>query len=195
MGCDLARMSQCEMRNLAMIMLPPLVIETDRLIMRKPVPEDAPVIFESYVQDLEVTRYLTWSNVQTLEETRAFIERGMLAWERGSAYTWGITLKESGALIGMIDVRIESHANLGYVLARPYWNRGFMTECVRAIADWALSQEEICRVWAVCDVENVASARVLEKAGMEREGILRRWIVLPNRSRSPRDCYCYARVK
>jgi len=175
--------------------LPPDVIETDRLIMRKPVPEDAPVIFETYVRDPEVTRYLTWSPDQSLEDTRAFIERTLQTWERKTAYAWAITLKESGAVIGMIDVRIETHANLGYVLARPYWNKGYMTECVRAIADWALAQEEICRVWAVCDVENAASARVLEKAGMEREGILRRWIVLPNRSRTPRDCYCYAIVK
>ena len=49
-----------------------------------------------------------------------------------------------------------------------------MTEVVRAVTDWALAQPEVHRVWAVCDVENLASARVMEKAGMAREGKLRR---------------------
>jgi ribosomal-protein-alanine N-acetyltransferase len=95
----------------------------------------------------------------------------------------------------MIDIRMETHANLGYVLARPFWNRGYMTEAVVAVSSWALEQEEIARVWAVCDVENIASARVLEKAGFEREGMLERWMVLPNRGTEPRDCYCYGKVK
>ncbi len=67
-----------------------------------------------------------------------------------------------------------------------------MTEAVKAIVDWVLKQESIHRVWAFCDVENLASARVLEKVGMQREGVLRRWMIHPNVSDEPRDCYCYA---
>jgi hypothetical protein len=51
------------------------------------------------------------------------------------------------------------------------------------------------RVWAVCDSTHLASVRVLEKAGLEREGILRRFIVHPNISPEPRDCFCYSRVR
>ena len=51
------------------------------------------------------------------------------------------------------------------------------------------------RVYAYCDVENLASARVMEKAGMSFEGVLRRWGVHPNRSSEPRDCRCYAAVR
>ena len=50
-------------------------------------------------------------------------------------------------------------------------------------------------MWAVCDIDNLASARVMEKAGMQREGILKRWSVHPNISAEPRDSYCYAVVK
>ena len=70
-----------------------------------------------------------------------------------------------------------------------------MTEAVRAVVDWAFSLEEVFRVWAVCDTANTASARVLEKAGMAREGILRRWIVHPNVSSEPRDCFVYSKVR
>jgi RimJ/RimL family protein N-acetyltransferase len=50
-------------------------------------------------------------------------------------------------------------------------------------------------VWATCDVENLASARVLERVGMTREGVLRRWTVYPNLGDTPRDCLCYSIVK
>jgi RimJ/RimL family protein N-acetyltransferase len=58
-----------------------------------------------------------------------------------------------------------------------------------------LKQQAIFRIWAVCDVDNAASARVMEKAGMQREGVLRRWSVHPNISAEPRDSFCYAIVK
>jgi RimJ/RimL family protein N-acetyltransferase len=61
--------------------------------------------------------------------------------------------------------------------------------------DWALTQPTIYRVWATCDVDNLASARLLEKIGMQREGLLRRWIIPPNISEVPRDCWCYAKTK
>jgi RimJ/RimL family protein N-acetyltransferase len=70
-----------------------------------------------------------------------------------------------------------------------------MTEAVTALIGWALKQDAIYRVWAVCDVENGASARVMEKAGMKREGTLRRWSVHPNIGDQPRDSYCYAITK
>ena len=70
-----------------------------------------------------------------------------------------------------------------------------MTEAVRAVVEWALSQPGIYRVWAVCDVDNAASAKVLEKVGMRCEGILRRWVIHPNIDAAPRDCYCYAIIK
>ena len=105
-------------------------------------------------------------------------------------------MRETGRLAGAIDIRPDGHrVELGYILGRAYWSQGFMTEVVGAGGDWALAQPEVHRIWAVCDVDNRASARVLEKVGMEREGRLRRWSAHPNVSLAPRDCWCYARVK
>ena len=70
-----------------------------------------------------------------------------------------------------------------------------MTEVLSEVADWALRQSSIFRIDAVCDVDNVGSARALEKSGFSREGVLRRWLVHPNVSDEPRDCYSYARVR
>jgi [ribosomal protein S5]-alanine N-acetyltransferase len=174
---------------------PPDTLSTARLVLRKTIVEDAQVIFDTYANDPEVTRFLLWKPGQRLEELQTFLRRAVERWERGDLLTWAITIRESGALIGMIDVRVESSAQVGYVIARPYWNRGYMTEALRAVVDWTLSRGDIYRVWAVCDVENVASARVMEKAGMLREGVLRSYLVFPNLGTRPRDCFCYARVK
>ena len=70
-----------------------------------------------------------------------------------------------------------------------------MTEALRAAARWAMGEPDIWRIGAVCDVENCASARVMEKAGLEREGILHRWIIHPNVGSEPRDCFSYAMVR
>ena len=67
-----------------------------------------------------------------------------------------------------------------------------MTEALRAAARWAISEPDIWQIGAVCDTGNLASARVMEKAGLAREGILRRWLVHPNVSPEPRNCFSYA---
>jgi [ribosomal protein S5]-alanine N-acetyltransferase len=86
----------------------------------------------------------------------------------------------------MIEIRINQYkADLGYVLVKLKWGKGYMPEAMQALIDWALGQNEIYRVWAICDVENVASARVMEKVGMQKEGVLRRWLIHPNIAKEP----------
>lgn len=177
-------------------MNPPTHIETARLILRKPVVEDTPRIYEAYANDAEVTRYLTWRPHHTLADGEEPAAHRLAAWETDEYFCWVITLRDDGELIGMISIRpVEWRVDLGYVLGRRWWGQGYMTEAARAVVDYLLSEREVFRVWAVCDVENLASARVLEKAGMQFEGRLRRWAMHPNVSDEPRDCFCYARVK
>jgi ribosomal-protein-alanine N-acetyltransferase len=166
------------------------------LVLRRPVLGDAASIFERYARDPEVTRYLTWRPHQNIERTQEFLRRCGAFWESREAFPWVIVPKGETGPIGMIDLRPQGErAEIGYVLARPYWGQGYMTEAAHAVVEWALSQPGIYRVWAVCDVENAASAKVLEKVGMLREGVLRRWIIHPNVDPVPRDCYCYAMIK
>jgi len=119
-----------------------------------------------------------------------------LAWDVGKAFHWVIECTADKQVMGMMIARVDTGKwELGYVLARQHWGRGFMTEALKELIAWALKQKDIYRVWAVCDVDNLASARVMEKSGMRREGVLRRWSVHPNLSPEPRDSYCYAIVK
>jgi RimJ/RimL family protein N-acetyltransferase len=175
---------------------PPANWETDRLFLRQPTRADAPLAFASYTSDPEVPRYMTWRPHQSVAETEQFLRRCEEAWEKRTAFPWGLWLKSNGSYAGMLTARIHGHAvDIGYVLARRLWRRGLMTEAVGTLVQWALAQPKIFRVWAVCDVDNVASARLLESVGMQREGTLRRWIPHPNVSDSPRDCLCYAVVE
>ena len=176
-------------------MKPPESIETERLILRKPNMDDAPAIF-SYAQDPEVTRYMTWRPHKNVEETCCIVELMLKLWDAGEAYSYAITLKNSDTVIGMIAMHPEGFkVGIGYVLAHPHWGKGYVTEAALAVTNWLLKQPDIYRVFATCDIENVASARVMEKIGMQREGILRKYILHPNISDVPRDSYMYAIVK
>lgn len=165
-------------------------------MLRRPRFSDAAAIFDAYAGDAEVARFVRWRPHTSVEETERYVAGCVAAWDGGSRFPWAIELMEGGGPLGMVELRVEGFkADVGYVLARPFWGRGLATEAVRPVVGWALAQPGIYRVWALCDTENVASARVLEKAGMTREGLLRRYVVHPNVGDEPRDSYCYAVVK
>ena len=173
-------------------MKPPETIQTTRLTLRRLVPTDAEAIFASYAQDPEVTRFLTWRPHRCGEETREYVTGRIKAWDEGHEFTWAI-LRTNGDLIGAMALRHDGFkVDFGYVLARPCWGNGYAAEALRPLVDWALAQPTVFRAWAVCDAGNPASARVMEKVGMTKEGILRRWIVHPQVGDTPRDCLCYS---
>jgi len=170
--------------------------ETTRLILRPIASQDATAIFTDYAQDPEVVRFLTWRPHQGLADTEAYIARCMAAQpDRSCTYT--LIGRGDGRLLGAFELRRpEPHRlDCGYVLARAFWGRGLMTEALAEVTGWAMRQDAIWRIGAVCDEENRASSRVMEKAGLEREGVLRRWIIHPNVGFEPRDCFSYAMVR
>ena len=113
----------------------------------------------------------------------------------GTEYAYVVELKGTGELIGSISARIDGHkSNIGYVLARNHWGKGYMTEATRALIKELEKNRSIRRIWATCDVANKASARVLAKSGMNREGILKKWMIR-NISGKPRDTYSYSKTR
>jgi [ribosomal protein S5]-alanine N-acetyltransferase len=168
--------------------------ETARLILRPMREDDAQAIFDAYGQNPEVTRYLTWRPVERIEQTRSFVEMNLRS---QISRSYMLQLKTAGEVIGSFDLRKPGHGKIefGYVLARPHWGRGLMTEALSQVVGWALAQPSIWRIGAVADVENVGSMRVMEKAGLHREGVLRRWLVHPNLDDAPRDCVSFARTR
>lgn len=173
----------------------PSSLLTERLYLRPARIDDAEAICASWANDQEVTRYLGWRPYDDVEVAREFLRNAQAGWPAGDRL-WGIEGRHDQRLIGQIGAHPEgTRVVLGYVLARAHWGQGFMTEALRAVAGAALDDPAIYRAWAVCDVDNPASARVMQKAGMRFEGRLRRWIIHPNVSPEPRDVLCYAKVR
>jgi [ribosomal protein S5]-alanine N-acetyltransferase len=83
-------------------------------------------------------------------------------------------------------------AELGYWLAEPYWGRGIMSEAVRRFSDWAMSRFGLVRIFAEPFIHNSASSRVLEKAGFQLEGVMRRHAIKEGRLI---DMLLYAKVR
>jgi [ribosomal protein S5]-alanine N-acetyltransferase len=174
----------------------PETLETARLRLRPARLDDALAVFSGWASDPQATRYLSWRPYDDVALARAFLADAIAARHRGRRCLWSLERDESGEIIGQVDALLEGHrVYLGWVLARRHWGRGYMSEAVRAVVEASLGAPEIFRVWAVCDVDNPASARVMEKAGMDFEGRLRRFIVHPNLGPEPRDVLCYAKVR
>jgi len=171
--------------------------ETERYLLRRVEIDDAEAIFSSYSTDGEVTRFLGWQAHSSVAETEAFLKIAASEWEQGKGFPIVAFCREQpDDLIGMFHPHLIGHRiNYGYVLRASAWGRGCASEVMSWLTNHAMSHPTIFRVEAFCDVENVASARVMEKAGMTREGVLRRYFKHPNISDDPRDCAMYSKVR
>ena len=176
---------------------PPLTFATARLVARPPRADDAEKVFASYASDPDVTRYLSWRAYTRVPPLAAFLGDCAAHWEKGDGqFAWLLSLKGTDSPIGSIGVTLDGgKAMFGYVLAKKFWHRGLAAEALTFLVDWSLAQPGIFRAWAFCDAENPASVRVMEKAGLVREGVLRRWHASPTLGPEPRDCVVCAKVK
>ena len=176
---------------------PPEELETTRLLLRRPSVEDAEAAFESYASDPEVTRYLTWTAHTSAAQTRERFHQAIDAWDlRMGHRLWLIQRKEDGAVIGTIGCTVHFHrVEIGFALGSRFWGNGYMPEAMKRVCEAAFEDKQIARVQALCDPENTRSSRVMQKAGMQHEGVLRQYGHHPNRSDVPRDCVMYAIVR
>ncbi len=152
-------------------------IETHRLILRPFRIEDAEDMYANWASDPEVTRFLTWPAHTSVEITRTVLNSWIPRYEDGGYFHWAIEWKESGCAIGSIaavelDENNES-AVIGYCLSRAFWGRGIMPEALRAVMDYLFDTVGLNRIASYHDVNNPKSGRVMVKAGMKMEGILR----------------------
>ena len=170
-------------------------VETARLVLRRPVASDAHAIFECYASDAEVTKYLAWPRHTAIEETRMFLQFSDAEWARWPVGPLLIFSRADGTLLGGSGLAFEAphRAATGYVLAKDQWGKGYATEVLGAIVEVARSVG-VQRLYAICHVDHVASRRVMEKCGFDREALLRRHTVFPNLSGEAADVLQYAQI-
>jgi [ribosomal protein S5]-alanine N-acetyltransferase len=136
----------------------------------------------SYGSSEEVSKYVTWETHNTLCDTKEFVEFVLTQYENKKIAPWGIEYKENGKLIGTVDfvswqVKHNS-AEIGYVLSQDYWGKGISTEAANEVIKFGFTHMDLVRIQAKCFVENIGSARVMEKVGMSFEGTLRKGMVV-----------------
>jgi RimJ/RimL family protein N-acetyltransferase len=132
-------------------------------------------LFIAYRNDPEVARYQSWEGISE-PEAYAFIQEqkedqpGMPS----QGFQIAIELKEAGVLVGdcyfMINEHDDRQAEIGYTLSRTHQGRGFATEAVSCLLNYAFLTFDLHRIIAITDCENAGSIALLERLGMRREG-------------------------
>jgi [ribosomal protein S5]-alanine N-acetyltransferase len=162
-----------------------LTLQTPRLILRKLEISDAEDIF-AYASDPQVTAYTAWTTHQSIDDTYEYLRNFVFELYRSDkGMDWGIVEKASGKLIGTCGLYASPEhrrATLGYVLNRDYWGQGLVTEAAKTAIAFGFHVMQLQRIQSVCDVDHLASARVLEKVGMQFEGILHNYLFYKERS-------------
>jgi len=151
-------------------------IPTARLRLRKAHLDDAAAIYR-YSSDEEVTRYLRWGPHKGLSQTEAYLKGVVAGYAEGEDGPWLIEEKQEMSVIGHVHLMdlstAHSKAEVGIVLATRFQHRGYATEALKAVLTFAFDRLGLNRVEGLCVRENRAAARMMERAGMAREGILR----------------------
>ncbi|XP_022761077.1 uncharacterized protein LOC111307335 [Durio zibethinus] len=139
--------------------------------------------FMVWATDEKVVHFCSWEPFVNKEDGLNYIKNTVLP------HPWFRAICLDNRPIGAISVTANSgndkcRGELGYVLASNYWGKGIATRAVKMVAKTIfVERPHLERLEALVDVENVGSQRVLEKAGFQREGVLRKYIILKGRSR------------
>ena len=145
-------------------------IETERLLLREIQETDVNEIFDCWMQDEEVSRYMCWKACNDIAQTQNFVRYELEQIENEKWYRWIIVLKETGKMIGTCLVFYneddkESHWDISYNLGKEYWGNGYITEAMKEVmryAETALGMKECVTAYAKV---NTSSANVLHKLG------------------------------
>lgn len=145
-------------------------VETERLILRDASVDDAEDMFE-YAKLEEVTKYLSWKPHISLKDSEKILEMlSKEAKEKDSYALKAIVLKENDKMIGTIDARIFGDglkdAEFGYCLNPKYWNKGYMSEALKAFIQGLHREHSVENVFGSFERENIASKRVMQKNEM-----------------------------
>jgi ribosomal-protein-alanine N-acetyltransferase len=153
-------------------------LTTSRLMLRPLQLTDAESMFLGWATDSDVVKYLSWKPHLSVDETKRIISYWMSNYPDPKFYIWGIQLK-NGPLIGTISIHsiheVFQRGELGYALAKRYWNQGYVTEALQAVVDYSFGIIGFNRLEAHHSIYNPASGAVLIKAGFQHEGVLRQY--------------------
>jgi RimJ/RimL family protein N-acetyltransferase len=150
---------------------------TERLILREFTGNDWPAVL-AYQSDPSYLQYYEWTG-RTPDAVQEFVQRLIDDQKEQPRvkFQLAVTLKSDQQLIGNCGIRMDSadahEADIGYELSPEHWGNGYATEAARAILQFGFMELRVHRIWAACVADNIGSAHVMEKLGMQNEGRLR----------------------
>jgi ribosomal-protein-alanine N-acetyltransferase len=156
------------------------VLETDRLILRPFALSDAKEV-QRLAGDVAVAdTTLNIPHPYPDGAAEEFISSHPAKYAHGEAVTFAITLKEDGSLIGGVGLNVAKRfcrAELGYWIAKAFWNQGFATEAGRAVIEFGFVQWGLHKIVGTYFSRNPASGCVMKKIGLVQEGLLRDHVI------------------
>lgn len=145
-------------------------IKTQRLTLRPVQMEDLPTV-HAYSSDRESLPYMVCLPYESIEETAFYVKKSVREWEKEQPNYCEFSILKDGEHIGAVTLYFlpdRTRADIGWILHRNHWRRGYASEAARALIDYAHKYWGVQRIGACCDSENEASYRVMEKLGMRR---------------------------
>lgn len=155
-------------------------LTTPRLTLRRLHLHDTKDLFR-YASDPEVARHVLWDAHTNISQSRRFIWGAIRQYRKGLPASFAIVHKQDERMIGTIGFMWlntdHKSAEIGYSLSREYWNQGIMTEALNEVIRFGFDVLMLNRIEAQHELDNPASGRVMAKAGMKKEGIMRQRLI------------------
>ena len=152
-----------------------VIIETERLHLRRFEQGDAAQMFACWASDAEVTKFLRWPAHTDIAETNKTIAFWLNQYVQKDFYNWAVEIKATGELIGSISAFGSEPAPLevGYCFGRAHWGKGYATEALKAVVSHISQNIGAKKLTAMVAHGNGASSAVLRKAGFKyaHEGV------------------------
>ncbi|MBY6036898.1 GNAT family N-acetyltransferase [Fictibacillus nanhaiensis] len=153
-------------------------IETSRLILREVTTEDSKDMF-AYLSDHDVVKHMGLEPYQTVEDVWDEVGWYTSIYQEGTGMRWGITLKNSGRIIGscgFLNWRTKHfRAEVGFELSKDFWGKGIGSEALEAVVTYGFQHLQLERIEALIEPNNLASQKLVEKQGFQKEGLLRHY--------------------
>lgn len=159
--------------------------ETERLFLRKIKLEDAYTMNKEWCNDEEVCKYLPWNVHGDIENTINLVKEWVEEYNKKDTYRWMVTLKDTGECLGTIDVVNKDVTNkvyeIGYCYKRSSWGYGYGTEALRGVIKYLFDNVDCEVICAKHYENNIGSYKVMEKALMRVDGVLRSRVIFEDK--------------
>lgn len=153
-------------------------LESERLILRRFVIDDAAAMYRNWASDDEVTKYLMWPTHTSVDVSRAVLTDWANSYSDEKYYQWAVVLKENGdepiGSISAVHMNEDiSMVHIGYCIGKAWWHKGITSEALKTVMEFFFDEVEVNRIESRHDPGNPNSGKVMEKCGMKYEGTMR----------------------